>query len=275
MVYLATIVMGVVEGLTEFLPISSTGHLILVGEWLHFDQMLGPDAARAFEIIIQLGAILAVLFVFPGRFVRLARLDEKHGFAGLRGLGLLAVTSIPAALLGLLAKKALEKHLFGSPTVALALAVGAVAILIVEWRRPRTRIEGLDALGWREALWIGLFQCCALWPGMSRSASTIVGGMLAGVDRRTAAEYSFFAAVPLMAAATGLKLIEILPQLNGAQAGIFALGFLVAFLSAWAAVKCFVHFLGRHTLVPFAWYRLALAGLVLWRLAGVDAPTAG
>ena len=269
MVYLATIIMGLVEGLTEFLPISSTGHLILVGELLHFDAMLGPDAAKAFDIIIQLGAILAVLCVFPGRFVRLARLDQREGFAGLRGLGLLAVTSIPAAVLGLLGKKSIETHLFSSTTVALALAAGAIAILIVEWRPPRARIEGLDALGWREAIWIGLFQCFALWPGMSRSAATIVGGMLAGVERRTAAEYSFFAAVPLMMAATGLKLIEILPKLSGAQAGVFALGFVVAFLSAWAAVKCFIHFLGRHTLVPFAWYRLALAALVLWRLAGV------
>jgi undecaprenyl-diphosphatase len=267
MLYLSTIIMGLVEGITEFLPVSSTGHLVLTGHYLGFDQLIGgEDAAKAFEIIIQLGAILAVVAAYPGRFVRLLHWNDNRGFSGLRGLGLLAVTSIPAAILGYLTHKTIHEGLMRPIPVAIALAVGAVGILVVEWLRPRTKTEGIDALTWREALWVGLFQCLSLWPGMSRSASTIVGGMLSGVERKTATEYSFFAAVPIMIVATLFEFYKNFHLFveDASRAGIFALGFVVAFFSAWAAVKVFLHFVGRHTLVPFGWYRLALAGLVLW-----------
>jgi len=263
MEYLLAVVMGVVEGLTEFLPVSSTGHLILAGHASGFSERLGKPAADAFEVIIQLGAILAVVAAYPHRFLRLLQGRENRGFSGLRGIGLLVVTTLPAAVLGLLVHAAIEEHLFSPMTVALALAVGAVWILLTERWAPQPKVEGLDSLGWRDALHIGLFQCLSLWPGMSRSASTILGGMISGVERKTATEYSFFAAVPVMIAATGFKMVKSRDALAD-HLPVLAVGFIVSFIVAWLAVKGFVWFLGRHTLVPFGWYRLALAGAVFW-----------
>lgn len=254
--------MGVVEGLTEFLPISSTGHLILAGHYSGFDAMVGKETADAFKIIIQLGAILAVVAAYPGRFAGLLRFWDNRGLAGFRGIGLLVITSIPASILGLAAHKTIEEKLFTNVTVAAALAVGAVWILLVEHYRPRTRIEGVDSLTWKEALSIGLFQCLSLWPGMSRSASTILGGMMTGVERKTATEYSFFAAVPIMIAATLFDFYKKRSLFHAEQMQMLAIGFVVSFVVAWLAVKLFIHFLGRHTLVPFGWYRLAVAAVV-------------
>jgi undecaprenyl-diphosphatase len=166
--------------------------------------------------------------------------------------------------LGFAAHHIIEEKLFHPLTVAIALAVGAVWILLTEYWRPRPKTEGVDSLTWREALYIGLFQCLSLWPGMSRSASTILGGMLSGVDRKTATEYSFFAAVPIMIAATCYEFYKSYHLFKAADLGMLAIGFVVAFFSAWAAVKLFVRFLSRHTLVPFGWYRLAVAELVVW-----------
>jgi len=259
---LTTIIMGLVEGITEFLPISSTGHLIIAGHLLGFDDMVGKDVADAFKIIIQLGAILAVVAAYPGRFVGLLRFRENRGFAGLRGIWLLAITSVPAALLGWATHGYIKEKLFNSATVAVALAVGAVWILLTERLRPRARKEGIDSLTWREALGVGLFQCLSLWPGMSRSASTILGGMTCGVERKTATEYSFLAAVPIMIAATCYELYKSYGILNASHVTMLAIGFVVAFFSAWVAVKFFIHFLSHHTLVPFGWYRLIVAALV-------------
>lgn len=259
---LYAIIMGAVEGLTEFLPISSTGHLKLVDNLIGFKQLIGDDFGNAFEIIIQLGAILAIVAAYPHRFLRLLNFREKQGFSGLRGISLLVITSIPAAFLGLLVEKYIDKS--NPISVAAALAVGALWILAVEWFMPQAKIEGLDSLTWKEALYVGLFQCFSLWPGMSRSASTILGGMISGVERKTATEYSFFAAVPIMIAATSYKLFKIYPLLTADRFSMLAIGFAVSFISAWLAVKFFIRFLIRHTLVPFGWYRLILAGLVVW-----------
>jgi undecaprenyl-diphosphatase len=259
-------IMGVVEGITEFLPISSTGHLILADHLLGFKQLVGEDFAKAFEIIIQLGAILAIVAAYPRRFLGLLNFREKQGFTGLRGIGLLVITSIPAALLGFIAEKHIEQKLFSPATVAAALAAGAIWIMLVEYLLPRPKTEGVDSLTWKEALGVGLFQCFSLWPGISRSASTILGGMICRVERKTATEYSFFAAVPIMIAATLYKLIKIHHSLTPDRFQILAVGFAVSFIFAWLAVKFFIRFLSRHTLVPFAWYRLILAGLVVWRL---------
>jgi undecaprenyl-diphosphatase len=256
--------MGIVEGLTEFLPISSTGHLILAGHYSGFEALVGKDTFDAFTIIIQLGAILAIVAAYPGRFTGLLRFGDNRGLTGLRGIGLLVITSLPASILALLTRKLIHEKLFNPTTVAAALAVGAVWILLVERFRPKTTVEGVDSLTWKDALTIGLFQCLSLWPGMSRSASTIVGGMMVGVERKTATEYSFFAAVPIMIAATGYEFYKNFALFHLAQLQILAIGFVVSFIFAWLAVKFLIHFLGRHTLVPFGWYRLGLAAVVFW-----------
>jgi undecaprenyl-diphosphatase len=256
--------MGIVEGLTEFLPISSTGHLILVGHFSPFEELVGEKFADAFEVIIQLGAILAVVAAYPKRFTGLLRFNDNRGFTGFRGIGLLVITSAPAALIGLLIHKVMHEKLFKPLPVAIALIVGGMWMLLVERYRPRTKIEGVDSITWREALSVGLFQCLSLWPGMSRSAATILGGMMVGVERKTATEYSFFAAVPIMIAATFYELYKSYKLLDATHLQTLVIGFVVSFIFAWIAVKFFIHFLGRHTLVPFGWYRLALAGGVLW-----------
>ncbi len=163
-------------------------------------------------------------------------------------------------------RKYIHEKLFNPTTVAVALAVGAGWILLVERFLSRTQKEGVDSLNWKDAMAVGLFQCLSLWPGMSRSASTILGGMMSGLERKTATEYSFFAAVPIMFAATFYELYKSYKFFSAANFAMLAVGFMVSFLCAWLAVKFFIRFLGRHTLAPFGWYRLILAGLVLWWL---------
>jgi undecaprenyl-diphosphatase len=268
-VILVAALLGIVEGLTEFIPVSSTGHLILAADLLDFAGLVGDERAKTFEIFIQLGAILAVVTVYPRRFSGLLRLQDNAGFSGCRGLGLLLLTSLPAGLLGLLARGPIKSALFQPLTVAAGLAAGAVWILIVERRPPRVRRSGLDALRWQDALAVGGFQCLALWPGMSRSSSTILGGMMLGLDRRTAAEYSFFAAVPLLTAASLYELYKSRSQLSLADVPWFAMGFVVSYLFAWLSVRFFIRFLSHHTLSGFGWYRLAVAAAALiWALRG-------
>ena len=261
--------MGVVEGITEFLPVSSTGHMLLTNALIDFDKVMGGEkAAAAFEIIIQLGAILAILFVFPKRFARLAQFKDNQGLAGIRGLWLLLITCIPAGILGFLLNKHIEGSLMNvklAPiTVAAAFAVGALWMFAVEWYRPKAETVGLDAMTWGKALWMGLYQCFGLWPGMSRSGSTILGGMMSNVDRKTAAEYSFLAGVPLMFAATIFSLHKHYHDLDISQWKLLAVGFVVSFFTAWLAVKLFIQYLSRHTLVIFAVYRIFAAAAVAW-----------
>ncbi len=256
------VVMGIVEGLTEFLPISSTGHLILAGHLMGFT---GPKA-DTFSVAIQLGAIMAVVVLYREKILALFRPAAGRRFAGGRGLTLLFLTTLPALVAGYLAHASIKALLFGPHTVALALAVGAVMIFIVEARRKRPRIFELDAMTPATAVCIGLFQCLALWPGFSRAGATIMGAMLCGVERKTAAEYSFLAAVPLMFAATGYDMLKNYRLFDAGDLGVLAIGFVVSFVSAWAAVKGFIYLLGRVNLLPFAIYRLLLAPLAffLW-----------
>ncbi len=255
---IAATISGLVEGLTEFLPISSTGHLILVGHLIGFTG----DKADSFDIIIQLGAILAVVVLYFQRFWWLLVPQRHHAFSGLRGLWLLFLTSLPASVLGLVAHKAIKTHLFGPMTVAAALAVGAIMIFVVERRRGRDRYYGLDEITPGLALGIGCFQCLSLWPGFSRSAATIMGGMLLGAKRSLAAEYSFIAAVPIMFAATLYDFYKNAAVFSKDDMVILAIGFVVSFLSALLAVKAFIVLVKRMSLRPFAWYRLALAAAV-------------
>lgn len=258
------LIMGIVEGLTEFLPVSSTGHLILAGGLMHFN---GPKA-ETFDIAIQLGAILAVVVLYRERFTGLLRTDPARPFSGPRGVWLLFLTSLPALVIGFLTHHAIKAHLFGPRTVAAAFAVGAVMMFFVEAyaaRRGRERgrfVSGLDAVTPRLALGVGFFQCLALWPGFSRSGATIMGGMLLNTDRKTAAEYSFLAAVPVMCAAVGYDMLKSWRLFSPDDFVFLGIGFVVSFIAGWASVKVFVGLISRVSLRPFAVYRLLLAPVV-------------
>ncbi len=267
--FFSAFILGLVEGITEFLPVSSTGHLIIVNDLL---GVSGPTV-ESFDIIIQLGAILAVVLLYWKRFVGLIPFKsvrtaleqgENGGFSGFRGLWLLFLTCLPAGILGFLAHGFIKERLFHPLPVCLALLSGALLMLLLERFKPRARFRSLDEFTPKLALGIGLCQCCSLWPGFSRSASTIMGGMLLGADRKTAADYSFIAAVPIMFAATGYELYKNFSVISGDVLPVFIFGFLVSFFSAWLAVKAFISLVGRLGLAPFAWYRLVLAPLVYW-----------
>lgn len=254
------ILLGLVEGLTEFLPVSSTGHLILAGHLLGFHG----DLAKAFDVVIQIGAILAVVIAYRHKFLSLLSTAPAAGFNGRNGIPFLALSTLPAVGAGLLFHDWIKAHLFSPNTVAAALAVGAVWILIAErWTKTHPH-GGFERMTWKTALGIGLFQCIALWPGMSRSTSTILGGMFLGLDRKAATEYSFFAAVPLLAAAGLYVLVKNLDLFTGDALPMLITGFAVSFLSAWAAIRFFIRFVSKYTLAVFAWYRLAVAALVFW-----------
>lgn len=264
------IILGVVEGLTEFIPVSSTGHLIIAG---HFLGLVGEKAAT-FEVFIQLGAILAVVFLYKDRFLGLISLKKTDNFSGINGLLLLGLTTLPALVFGALAHSYIKRNLFNMTTVALGLGIGGVIMLLIERQYVRqgatpTRREGIDHLTFKDALAIGFFQSLALWPGVSRSGATIVGGIILGIDRKTAAEYSFLAAVPLMCAAVIFDLIKSItdtssgPLLSASDAPVFAIGFMVAFLAAMLAIRYFIRLLGQVTLRPFGWYRIAVAVFIL------------
>jgi undecaprenyl-diphosphatase len=262
---LKVILLGIVEGLTEFLPVSSTGHLIIVADLLDYT---GTEA-DTFNVFIQLGAILAVVWFFRHRFVTLMPWQNTAGFSGRRGLLFLFLTTLPALVAGYLAHDLIKAYLFSPKTVAIGLALGAVWILLTEKFYSHGDPQDLDQLTWITALGIGIFQCLAMWPGMSRSACTILGAMFLGLRRRAAAEYSFFAAVPLMAAATVYDVYSGWEALRPEALGLFAVGFIAAFVSALAAVKFFIGFVSRHTFVPFGWYRLAVAAVLgIWLARG-------
>lgn len=255
--------MGVVEGVTEYLPISSTGHLILVKETLGFEMH------EAYEVVIQTGAVAAVLVEYFRRFLRLFRFRDADGtpakgFAGLNGWLWLALTTLPACVLGVLLHDALKDALFNTRTVLLSLAVGGVAMIVLERLLPDRAPadpsdDGIDGIGWRRALGVGLFQCLAMVPGTSRSMCTIMGGRLLGLDRKTAAEYSFFAAVPVLVLAGAWDLFQSLGTLTRADLLPYAVGILVSFVVALLSIRFLIRMLSRHTLEAFGWYRLALA----------------
>lgn len=264
--YWTAIILGIVEGVTEFLPVSSTGHLILAGHLLSFKGRV----ADTFDIVIQLGAILAVVILYRQRFIGLLFqnnwvnwTNKQAGFSGLQGCLLLGLTTLPALITGKFAYPYIKGYLFNPTSVAIALAVGALGILAVERWRPETKADSLDKIKWPQALLIGLFQCFSMWPGISRAGATIIGGLLNGLERKTAAEYSFLAAVPVMIAATGYDLYKTWSQFSEGDLVFLAVGFGISFITAYFTVSAFIGILGRWTLKPFAWYRIALAPIVL------------
>lgn len=266
--WVIAVVLGIVEGLTEFVPISSTGHLIVAGELLGFEG----ERAATFEIFIQLGAILAVALLYRERLQRLLDLGPGRGVSGRSGWGLLALTTLPALILGGLFAGTITDRLFNPTTVAFGWGIGGAALLVVERFRPPPTTTSLEDLRWRDALVIGLAQCLALWPGVSRAAATMSGGMLRAVDRRTAAEYSFLAAMPVLTAASVFDLYDNREVLSAADVPMFAVGFAVSFVTAWFAVRFFLRLLTTWTLRPFGWYRIVAAAIVLIAIAagGLD-----
>ncbi len=252
--------MGLVEGATEFLPISSTGHLIIVGDILGF---LSKEKRDVFEIIIQLGAILAVCWAFKQRLLNTVTTLTKEANAQHFVRNLL-IAFLPAALLGLAFHGAIKEYLFSPFTVAIALIVGGFAILLIEKLPLKTSTQSVDDISSKQALQIGFAQALALIPGVSRAGATILGGMLFGLNRTVATEFSFFLAIPIMFAATGYDLLKSWHLLNVDDLTVFAVGFVTAFLSALIAVKFLIRYVQTHNFVPFAWYRIVFGVAVLW-----------
>ena len=261
------LILGVVEGLTEFLPISSTGHQIIVADLLDF----GGERAMAFNIIIQLGAILAVVWEFRRKI-----LDVVTGLPTQRNaqrftLNLL-IAFLPAVVLGVIFADLIHHYLFNPITVATALVVGGIVMLWAERREHVVHAESVDEITWKDALKVGFAQCLAMIPGTSRSGSTIIGGLLFGLSRKTATEFSFFLAMPTMVGAavySGYKYRELFQP---ADLPVFALGFVTSFIFAMIAVKGLLKFIASHSYAAFAWYRIAFGLLILatWQFGWID-----
>jgi undecaprenyl-diphosphatase len=259
---LSAVAMGVVEGLTEFLPISSTGHLILLGEVIGFQ---GPPG-KTFEISIQLGAILAVVLIYRKKLVQLALGMWRPGLERYYVVNLL-LAFLPAMVLGATLHKTITEMLFNPWVVCAALIVGGVVIIVIERVRPTPDIHSVPEIGPVAALLIGFGQALAMIPGTSRSGATIIAALLVGADRRTAAEFSFVLAIPTMLAATAYSLWKARGELDMSGAGQIAVGFVVAFLVAFVVVRWVLAVISRIGFTPFAWYRIALGSAMLVFLA--------
>jgi undecaprenyl-diphosphatase len=255
---LKALILGVVEGITEFLPVSSTGHLILAGDLLDFNTEKG----KLFEIVIQCGAILAIVWEYRARLIsvvsRLPADPQARRFA----MNLL-VAFVPVAVLGLLFGKAIKEVLFKPVPVAVAFIVGGLIILWAERRKHDIRVASVDEMTWPDALKIGLAQTLALIPGTSRAGATIIGGLFIGLSRRAATEFSFFLAIPVLFAASGYELFKHRSTLAADDLGILAAGLIAAFASAFVCVRWLLRYIIRHDFTVFAWYRIAFGIIVL------------
>jgi len=254
-------IMGVVEGLTEFLPVSSTGHLILAGALLDFNDARG----KLFEIVIQSAAILAVVWEYRARIGGVLA-GAGHDPKARRLLVNVGIAFLPLAALGLLFGKFLKAHLFNAPTVATTFILGAFVILWAERRQHAVRIRNVDDMTWVDALKVGFAQCFALVPGTSRSGATIIGGMLFGLERKVATEFTFFLAIPTLAIAGAYSLWKERALLSVDDLGMWAVGMVASFVSAFLCVRWLLRYISTHSFVPFAWYRIAfgLVVLVTW-----------
>ncbi|TXI30310.1 MAG: undecaprenyl-diphosphate phosphatase [Aquipseudomonas alcaligenes] len=268
---LQAVILGVVEGLTEFLPISSTGHQIVVADLLGF----GGERAMAFNIIIQLGAILAVMWEYRRKILitvfNVPRQPEAQRFTAN-----LLIAFLPAVVIGVAFADLIHEYLFNAITVAAALIIGGLVMLWAERRQHEVTVEEVDDMTWKEALKIGFAQCLAMIPGTSRSASTIIGGLLFGLSRRAATEFSFFLAMPTMVGAavySGYKYRELFQP---GDLPVFALGFVVSFIFAMIAVRALLKFIANHSYAVFAWYRIGFGLLILatWQFGLIDWATA-
>jgi undecaprenyl-diphosphatase len=264
-----SIILGIVEGLTEFLPVSSTGHMILVDNLIQ-PLSTNPQFWSAFEVIIQLGAILAVVVLYKERFYGFCGLNRPKGspFPSIRtlwepgktiGWKHILVAIFPALLLGFLLHHWIKTVGFHPVSVVSALAVGGVLLIAVDYWRPKPRTREVDVISVKQAFWIGIAQCLALWPGFSRSGATIIGGVYAGLSQKVAAEFSFIIAVPVMIAATGYDFLKSYQYFTANRLGLLAIGFVISFFVAILAIKWFLKLLGRFNLAPFGVYRIILS----------------
>lgn len=254
---LKALILGIVEGLTEFLPVSSTGHLIVVGSLLGYTN----EQSSVFKIVIQFGAILAVCWAFRERIVKVL-LGLPNDPVQQRFAAHILIAFLPALVLGVLFHEAIKTWLFNPITVAAALIVGGLVILLIETRIYQPRFQTIDDIGWRQALLVGLAQTVAMFPGVSRSGATIMGGLIFGLSRKAATELSFFLAMPTMLAATVYDLYKNWDLLDAGDLPVFATGFVAAFIAAILTVRALLAFIGNHTFIGFAWYRIAF-GLVI------------
>lgn len=269
---LKAIILGIVEGLTEFAPVSSTGHMVIVDDmWLQSEQVLTKYAANTFKIVIQLGSILAVVILFRQRFIDLLGLsrgkkadgqaEQSHG----KKLKLthVIVGLIPAGVFGLLFDDYIDEYLFSIRTVLIGLVIGAVFMIIADKLRPATpKVETVDQITYKQALSMGLVQCLSLWPGFSRSGSTISGGVLLGLSHRAAADFTFIMAVPIMAGASVLSLAKNWQYFTLESLPFFIAGFISAFVFAIISIRFFLKLINKIKLVPFAIYRIVLAAVI-------------
>ncbi|EUJ38060.1 undecaprenyl-diphosphate phosphatase [Brochothrix campestris] len=269
--WIVAVILGIVEGLTEFLPVSSTGHMILAAELMGVQDTW--KQINTFEVVIQLGSIMAVVVVFWRRLwavvgVRTGEYKNKQGQLNLMHV---IVGCIPAIIAGLLFDDLIDEHLFSYQTVIVALIAGGILMLIAEKVAAKNNhlSESLDKLSYRQAFYIGCFQLIALWPGFSRSGSTMSGGLIVGVGRKTAAEFSFIIAVPMMIGATGLKVFKALDTMSMSDVPVFIVGAIVAFIVAMIAIVFFLKLISKVTLKGFAYYRFAIAlvfiAYMIWR----------
>lgn len=253
------IILGIIEGLTEFLPVSSTGHLIIVGEYLKFAN---ESFSNVFNFVIQMGAILAVVIFFREKLFPMLG-DREHSRKVFSLWFKVAVGCIPAGILGFLFDDYMEAHFYNSTAVALALIFGGLLLIVAERRLKRVRVSSTEDISYGNALTVGLAQCLAMWPGMSRSASTIIGGLFIGLSREVAAEFSFFLAIPTIVGASGYKLLKSGFNFTSEEWLILFIGTLVSFIVAYLVIAVFMNYVKRRKLEPFAYYRIILGVLVL------------
>lgn len=260
---LKALILGVVEGMTEFLPISSTGHLILIGSLLDFNDERG----KVFTIAIQFGAILAVCWEYRSKVIQVISGVGRDATSNQFVMNLM-IAFLPAAILGFFFIKIIKDHLFHPTPIAIALIVGGLLILWAERREHVIEVESIDDMDWKHALKVGCAQCLALIPGTSRSGATIIGGLFFGLSRKTAAEFSFFLAIPTMFAATVYDVYKNREFLEWNDFSMFAVGFVAAFISALIAVRGLVRFVSNHDFTIFAWYRIVFGVVILFTAYG-------
>jgi undecaprenyl-diphosphatase len=251
-------ILGIIEGLTEFLPVSSTGHLIIAGSLLGYTD----EQSKVFKIVIQLAAILAICWDYRERLIRVAS-GLKRDPDARRFSGHIMLAFLPAAVLGVMFHGTIKFYLFNPITVAGALIAGGLLILYLEKRAYHPHIHEVDQMSWQVSLKVGFAQAIAMFPGVSRSGATIMGGLFFGLSRKTAAEFSFFLAIPTMLAATVYDVYRNWELLRIEDLPVFAVGFVASFFSAMLAVRAFIHYVSNHSFVPFAWYRIVFGTIVL------------